>query len=73
MEAFADAFFDPKQSQDKLSYHTRPAVDRYRDRYKTVVADIKEARRVEREAKKAEDTVQLNLSIKLKQDRKSVV
>jgi len=50
VEAFADAFFDPKQSQDKLSYHTRPAVDRYRDRYKIVVADIKEARRAEREA-----------------------
>ncbi len=68
VEAFADAFFDPKQTQDKLSYHTRPAVDRYRDRYKTMVADIKETRRAEHEAKETGDTVQLaNLGIKLKQ------
>jgi type I restriction enzyme R subunit len=66
--AFADAFFDPKQTQDKLSYHTRPAVDRYRDRYKSVVADIKEARRAEREANQAGDTVQsVNISKQLKQ------
>ena len=59
VNAFADAFFDPKQTQDKLSYHTRPAVDRFRDRYQTAVAAIKFARNVEHEAEKAGDTVGL--------------
>lgn len=68
VEAFADAFFDPKQTQDKLSYHTRPAVDRYRDRYKSMVANLKEVRRAEREVEKRGDKVQLaNARKQLKQ------
>lgn len=59
VEAFATSFFDPKQTQDKLSYLARPAVDRYRDRYKTVVEEIKAARQVERNADKANDKIQL--------------
>ena len=51
VNAFADAFFDPKQTQDKLSYHTRPAVDRFRDRYQAAVAAIKFARNVENDGR----------------------
>ena len=56
VEAFAEAFFDPKETQDKLSYHARPALDRYRDRYKTAVAAIRAARKAESEAEKTGDT-----------------
>jgi len=59
VEAFSDAFFDPNQTQDKLSYHTRPAVDRYRDRYRTAVQAIKDANRDEREAERRGDQVAL--------------
>lgn len=58
VESFANAFFDPKQTQDKLSYYTRPAVDRFRDRYKTVISEIKGAQRAEREAVSNGNTVQ---------------
>ena len=57
VEAFANAFFDPKQTQDKLNYHVKPAVDRYRDRYQTVIADIKAARQAEQHAKQAGDKI----------------
>jgi len=59
VEAFADAFFDPKKKQDKLSYFTRPAVDRFRDRYREAVEAIKSAERDEREAEKTGNDVQL--------------
>ncbi len=59
IDAFANAFFDPKQSADKLSYHTKPAVDRFKERYKAVIEVIKAARHAEREAKKNDDKVQL--------------
>ncbi|RRQ21968.1 type I restriction endonuclease subunit R [Thiohalobacter thiocyanaticus] len=58
VRAFADAFFDPKQTQDKLSYHTRPAVDRFKDRYKTAIQAIKTAQKAERDAEKSGDAVQ---------------
>jgi len=57
VEAFAEAFFDPKQTQDKLSYHSRPAVDRYKDRYKTALQAIKDAEKAERDAEAAGNTV----------------
>ncbi|BAZ92614.1 type I site-specific restriction-modification system, R subunit [Thiohalobacter thiocyanaticus] len=59
VRAFADAFFDPKQTQDKFSYHTRPAVDRFKDRYKTAIQAIKASQKAEREAEKSGDTVEL--------------
>ncbi len=59
VDAFANAFFDPRQTQDKLSYHTRPAVDRFRDRYRTCMEDIKDALHAERKAEKTGDKVQL--------------
>ena len=45
--------------QDKLSYHTRPAVDRFRDRYREAVGAIKQARKAEHDAKVSGDTVQV--------------
>lgn len=57
VEAFAGAFFDPKQTQDKLNYHVRPAVDRYRSRYQAAVDEIKAARRTEKLAQQAGEAV----------------
>jgi type I restriction enzyme R subunit len=34
VEAFAQAFFNPKAANAKLSYHCQPAVDRFKQRYK---------------------------------------
>ncbi|MFK8182788.1 MAG: type I restriction endonuclease subunit R [Phormidesmis sp.] len=34
IEAFASAFFNPKAANTKLSYRCKPAVDRFRQRYK---------------------------------------
>ena len=34
VEAFAKAFFDPKAAASKLSYHCKPAVDRFAQRYR---------------------------------------
>jgi type I restriction enzyme R subunit len=65
--AFADAFFDPKQTQDKLTYLTRPAVDRYRDRHRSVIEDLKELLAEERDAQKTGDDVTLaNIRTQLK-------
>lgn len=50
VEAFADAFFDPRQTQDKLSYFTRPAVERYRDRYREAITAIRQAEKAAQEA-----------------------
>ena len=57
VEAFADAFFDPKQTQDKLNYHVRPAVDRYKERYKSATQALQDAQREERQAKMNGDEV----------------
>ena len=55
VEAFAGAFFDPKQTQDKLNYLVRPAVDRFRDRYRTALETLKSAKRAQREAEDRND------------------
>ena len=34
VEAFAQAFFNPKAANAKLAYHCQPAVDRFKQRYK---------------------------------------
>ncbi|ACL71695.1 type I site-specific restriction-modification system, R subunit [Thioalkalivibrio sulfidiphilus HL-EbGr7] len=57
VEAFADAFFDPKKTQDKLNYHVRPAVDRYRERYKSAIQALQDAQRQERQADMSGDEV----------------
>ena len=60
VESFAEAFFDPKQTQDKLSYFTRPAVDRYKARYSSAMEAIRDAQRSEREAEMQGDDVALS-------------
>lgn len=59
VEAFALAFFDPKTRADKLSYYTRPAVERFRSRYREALDVIRRCQREEREAKKAGDKARL--------------
>ena len=51
VEAFAEAFFDPQTTQDRLNYLIRPAVDRYRDRYSLTLDAIEGAERAERSAR----------------------
>lgn len=52
VEAFALAFFDPKATNAKLSYHCQPAVDRFKQRYKLAET----ARRQALEQKRAATT-----------------
>lgn len=59
VEAFADAFFDPKKKQDRLSYLTRPAVDRYRSRHRETMDAIKRAEQEQREAEDVGNAIQL--------------
>jgi len=49
VEAFAKAFFDPKAPASSLSYHCRPAQDRFKHRYQLALEQLqvwKEARQV---------------------------
>ncbi len=57
VEAFALAFFDPKAANTKLSYHCKPAVDRFAQRYKTAEADRRKAYDRKRTAEGNGDTV----------------
>ena len=43
VKAFASAFFNPKAANTKLSYHCKPAVDRFRQRYKLAEAARQQA------------------------------
>jgi type I restriction enzyme R subunit len=45
VEAFATAFFDPKQSQDAIARHCKPALQRWQQRYRLAVDVLHEARR----------------------------
>lgn len=42
VEGFAQAYFDPKASQDVLTKHCKPAKDRFAARYKQVMQTVKE-------------------------------
>ncbi|EWH03237.1 type I restriction enzyme subunit R domain-containing protein [Halomonas sp. BC04] len=49
VEGFAKTFFDPKAPASSLSYHCRPAQDRFKYRYQAILEQLqtwKEARRV---------------------------
>lgn len=49
VEAFSKAFFDPKASAASLSYHCRPAQERFSQRYKSILDQLhtwQEARQV---------------------------
>ena len=43
VEAFALAFFDPKAANAQLTYHCRPAVDRFKSRYTSAEAARRQA------------------------------
>ena len=57
VEAFVEAFFSDKASQAQLMHHCRPAKDRFSVRYKEVMAVVREAEKVLREAKKTGNEV----------------
>ena len=50
VKAFALAFFNPKAANTKLSYHCKPAVDRFRQRYKNAESARQQAAALKREA-----------------------
>ena len=53
VQGFAKAFFDPRASAASLSFHCRPAQDRFKNRYSAVLEQLKhwkeERRRAERD------------------------
>jgi type I restriction enzyme R subunit len=57
VSAFALAFFDPKAAHTKLSYHCKPAVDRFTQRYKAAETARREAYDRKRIAEDNGDTV----------------
>ncbi len=50
VEAFALAFFDPKAAHAKLTHYCRPAVDRFKQRYKLAETDRRQALEQKRSA-----------------------
>lgn len=50
VEALAKAYFDPKESQDALARHCKPAVDRYQARYCDVMDTVNTAKAAVKEA-----------------------
>ncbi|MFI2810370.1 type I restriction endonuclease subunit R [Microbulbifer sp. JSM ZJ756] len=50
VEALANAFFDPKASQDTLTRHCKPAMDRYQHRYRDVMESVRMARTAVKDA-----------------------
>jgi type I restriction enzyme R subunit len=57
VEAFVKAFFSDKASQAQLMHHCRPARERFSFRYKQVMAVVREAEELLREAKKTGNEV----------------
>ena len=57
VEAFALAFYDPKQGQDALTAHCKPAVDRWRAKYLPVVEALAESEHAKLQAKAHGDKV----------------
>jgi type I restriction enzyme R subunit len=55
VEAFAKAFFDPKAAASQLSYHCRPARERFTTRYKEVLESIRAWEHEKKQAEKAGD------------------
>jgi type I restriction enzyme, R subunit len=57
--AFALAFFDPKAAASKLSYHCKPAIDRFAQRFKLAETAQRQARDLKRLAETNGDTAGL--------------
>ena len=62
VEGFSLAFFDPKASASKLSYHCKPAVERFMQRYKIAKAEQKQAKENKRIAEINHDDAGFNKS-----------
>lgn len=59
VKAFALAFFDPKAKATKLSYHCKPATDRFSQRYKQSETDRRNAQNSKRTAEQDGDSTGL--------------
>ncbi|QBQ53640.1 hypothetical protein [Nitrosococcus wardiae] len=57
VDSFAAAFFDPKQTPDRLHYYCQPAVERFRDRYQEVIKIIQATQQAEKEAAATGDRI----------------
>ena len=55
VENYAKAFFDPKGTQASMSSAIKPAVDRYKNRYKLALGNIKSIKSSLKEAQKSKD------------------
>lgn len=67
VENFTEAYNDPKQTEDALTLHCKPALKRYRDRYKFIMESLREASQNLDYANKQRDKEQIakaELSIK---------
>ncbi|MBB3059730.1 type I restriction endonuclease subunit R [Microbulbifer rhizosphaerae] len=68
VEALANAFFDPRASQDKLTRHCKPAVDRYQHRYNDVMESVRVAQTAVKEAEvRGNEAQQANAVSRLKE------
>ncbi|TQE99480.1 MAG: type I restriction endonuclease subunit R [Spiribacter salinus] len=56
VEQFARAFFDPKASATKLSYHCQPAKERFSQRYKAAQEQLRTWKQARREAERKGDS-----------------
>ena len=67
VENYAKAFFDPKGTQASMSSAIKPAVDRYKNRYKQILGEIHTLQSSLNEAKKNKDEKGIhNLKLDLK-------
>lgn len=72
VEAFVEAFFDPKSTQDVLLRHCRPAVDRFKARYIEAMDVIRKAQQAVQHAKQSGDDVAIkNADFSLKEALKA--
>lgn len=69
VERYADAFFDPKGTQASMSSAIKPAVDKYKNRYKLALENINRVKDILAQAKKNKDETSIhNYKLDLKSD-----
>jgi len=76
VENYAKAFFDPKGTQAAMSSAIKPAVDRYKSRYKEAlerIASIKQKLKYAKEAKNDKDIHNFSLDLKEANEDKSAL
>jgi len=76
VEHYAKAFFDPKGTQASMSSAIKPAVDRYKNRYKQILAEIHTLQNSLNDAKKHNDEKgihNLKLDLKASHEAKSAL